>query len=165
MTLSPEGLGMLSTLSDPEERRRVRHLSPFIVLLALATLAPLSGCGTSKPPTGSVHGSVTFDGKPVNSGNVIFENGPQGIFKASELAADGTYRVEDLPLVEYTICVQPPEAEVPNENSSFDGSAPLPKANVALPKDIPARYHKSHTSPERYTPTEGEQQYDIQLKK
>jgi hypothetical protein len=101
----------------------------------------------------------------VSAGSVIFENGPQGVFKSSELAADGTYRVEDLPLVEYTVCVQPPETEVPNENSSFDGTAPLPKANVALPKDIPVRYHKSHTSPERYTVTQGDQQHDIQLMK
>lgn len=135
------------------------------LFLAWLTLLPLAGCDPSSPPTGSVQGTVTFGGKPVSAGNVTFENGPAGIFKASELTADGTYRVEELPLVEYTICVQPPEAAVPNENTGFDGTAPLPKANVALPKDIPLRYHNSQTSPERFTPTEGEQQYDIALKK
>ncbi len=142
-----------------------RFTGKLFVAATLAALMPLAGCGPSQPATGSVHGKVTFDGKPVSAGSVVFENGPQGIFKVSALAGDGTYRVEDLPLVEYTVCVQPPEAEVPNENSNFDGTTPLPKTNVALPKEIPTRYHNSHATPERYTPTEGDQQYDIQLKK
>lgn len=134
-------------------------------LLIVCMLGALLGCGPSKPPSGSVHGTVSFGGNPVGAGSVIFENGPEGIFKASELAADGTYRVEDLPLVEYIVCVQPPEPELPNENTGFDGSAPLPKGHVSHPKEIPIRYHNSHTSPERYTVIAGDQQFDIQLKK
>lgn len=142
-----------------------RPLSPCGAKLLLASLLlfPLAGCGD--PPTGAVTGAVTFQGKPVESGNVIFENGEQGIFKAAELTTGGEYRLEGLPLVEYKVSVRPPDPELPNENSGFDGRKPLPKANVAPPKDIPAPYHSSQTTPLRHTVAKGEQRFDIPLEK
>jgi hypothetical protein len=133
------------------------RLGAVWLLLAISV-----GCGD--PPTGSVSGRVTFGGHVIGEGNVVFENGEQGLFKAAEIGSDGTYRFDDLPLVEYTVSVRPPEPEVPNENLGFDGRAPLPKAKVAPSKGIPPLYHTTQSSPLRHTVQKGEQKYDIELK-
>src|SRR5262245_29789774 len=54
----------------------------FIVFASLA----IFGCGSDGPPRYRVHGMVTYEGKPVPAGTIIFEpdasqknDGPQGL--------------------------------------------------------------------------------------
>ncbi|NLF06672.1 MAG: hypothetical protein GX594_01660 [Pirellulaceae bacterium] len=51
-----------------------------------------AGCGPSRPATAPVHGRVTYQGKPVVEGTIIFhpEKGRQSI---GEIAPDGTYKL------------------------------------------------------------------------
>ena len=66
--------------------------------LVVFTLAALPGCGRSGPKTVSVSGKVTYKGKPVSKGNVVFQpvDLPKGRpFRPSrgELREDGSYRM------------------------------------------------------------------------
>ena len=67
-----------------------RNGLPSAILLALVCLLP--GCGKAGPETYSVTGTVTWRGKPVPTGNVMFvpDNGPPAV---GLIAADGTYRL------------------------------------------------------------------------
>lgn len=57
--------------------------------LLAAVLAAVAGC--SGPPTAAVRGTVTFDGRPVKSGTVVFDPDPA---KGSD-AAQGTAEIAD----------------------------------------------------------------------
>ena len=64
--------------------------------LVAFTLAALPGCGKSGPKTVSVSGKVTYKGKPVSKGNVVFQpvDVPKGQpFRPSrgEIREDGSY--------------------------------------------------------------------------
>lgn len=60
----------------------------FFVALGLSTC----GCGSGRPETAPVHGQVTYQGKPVVEGTIIFY--PQkGRPATASLAPDGTYRL------------------------------------------------------------------------
>jgi len=47
-----------------------RH--PFFLLILAFSVLPLSGCGASAEKTQRVSGTVTFDGKPLESGVMMF---------------------------------------------------------------------------------------------
>jgi hypothetical protein len=123
------------------------------------------GCGEGPPPTGSVNGTVTYKGQPVTSGAAMLENAEQGTIAAGELDASGKFRVEGLRLGEYVVTIVPPPVEMPNENSSFDGTKALVAPKVVAPKDIPAKFASSQTSPLRHTIVEGESEFSIDLAK
>jgi len=72
---------------------RKARVSSCLLLLAVA-----AGCGESLPPTVSVEGKVTWQGKPLTDGTVMFH--PVAIPEGSprrpatcELGPDGTYRL------------------------------------------------------------------------
>src|SRR5882672_2162752 len=58
----------------------------FVAVLSLATVGAVAGCGTDGPPRFHVKGQVTFAGKTVPAGTIVFEpdlsqgnDGPQGM--------------------------------------------------------------------------------------
>jgi hypothetical protein len=64
----------------------------LVLFLGLALLAAVTGCGKSdRPELGTVAGTVTLDGRPLPSANVIFTpNGP-GRTSLGVTDADGKY--------------------------------------------------------------------------
>ncbi|MFO0797050.1 MAG: hypothetical protein U0804_06200 [Gemmataceae bacterium] len=102
------------------------------VLLAFA----LVGCAGGKP-TGTVAGTVSYNGGPVHSGslNLISTSGAAALAKIGD---GGAFKVDgELPAGEYTAYVTPPVPE------------PLPPgANAAAPKkfEVPAKYQAPTTS-------------------
>jgi hypothetical protein len=72
-----------------------RHTSPrrrraAVLSLLVPLLLSLAGCG---PGVCDVGGKITYRGKPVVCGSVIFV-GPDGMTKAANLNQDGTYMVK-----------------------------------------------------------------------
>jgi hypothetical protein len=61
------------------------------VIGVLMVLAGLVGCGATGPPMAPVRGVVTFDGKPLQSGNVVFIPEIGGKFASGEISSDGAY--------------------------------------------------------------------------
>ena len=61
-----------------------------MILVTVITLPIVLGCGPSRPETATVTGKVTFQGKPVPEGTIMFypENGRSA---SGRIQADGTY--------------------------------------------------------------------------
>jgi len=65
---------------------------PASTLLAVVTLALLIGCGGPDSDRASVSGKVTFDGEPVETGQIAFEPQGQGRFGIAQIV-DGAYQM------------------------------------------------------------------------
>ena len=77
------------------------HPNRRTIVSALA-IALIAGCnGGGAPPSGSVSGKVTIDGKPLTGGSIRFHaTSPDAKVKASGgvITADGSYIVPDAPI-------------------------------------------------------------------
>lgn len=69
------------------ERRPVRL---GLLVVCLAGGAAAAGCGPGYPETAEVHGEVTYAGKPVPEGRILFWPA-EGRPAMADLAADGSY--------------------------------------------------------------------------
>lgn len=87
----------------------MRSISPRrqAVLACVVGLASTFGCGPSGPETFSVSGTVTVNGKPVETGRINFENSAKGTGGSSELKSGGSYTAQ-LQKGDYRISVTPP---------------------------------------------------------
>ena len=146
---------MLRTLNPQHVTRRAG------LLLGLVCLIGVLGCGGSAD-LGSVTGTVTLDGKPLDHGTVYFlpeaGHGAEG-----EIQSDGTYRLgtygkSDGALVgEHRVGVAvlakpvwPPNYDNPDRSSKSELS-------------VPAHYGSPQTSGIRYTVQPGSNEYNIEL--
>ena len=131
----------------------MRYTIPFC--LALAVVVPLAGCGPSGPETYEVSGTVTFDGKPVPDGEIVFRDAEgtagswagkieDGQFRFRSTA--GKKRVEIIAYREYEDPALAEGAEGPTTGEMY----------------IPDKYNtKSELSPE--VPPEGPNEFDFPL--
>ena len=113
------------------------------VCAALLTALGPAGCNRSED-RGEVAGRVTYQGRPVSEGMLIFSDPAKGIFITASLAADGTFRVGTakgfgLPSGKYRVAVVPPSMELP---VGLTKDTPRIKEH----RNIPQRYRKSETS-------------------
>ena len=72
------------------------------VVLALAALATISGCGGGAsyegPERAEVSGSVTLDGTPLPYGAIVFRSSVGGQRQASGVIQNGSYSIEEATL-------------------------------------------------------------------
>jgi hypothetical protein len=155
----------------------------FIAGVAVVVLAMLSGCGGGK---GSVSGKVTYKGKILKGGNVIFEGDKT---YSTRIKEDGTYESPPMSTGTYKVCVdtsnlKPRNAGYNDKNVSkstteapkVDADANIPEGYTpSNPKNssfykgsenytaIPSKYTKADQTPLSYTVTGGSQPYDIEL--
>ncbi|MEA3341866.1 MAG: hypothetical protein U9R15_18030 [Chloroflexota bacterium] len=123
----------------------LRRKSVSVVLLVLGSIL-MAGCGESLPETVEIHGKVTWEGKPLNNGTVIFESvgdGPDAPLRPAKgyLNSDGTYRLSTF---------RTNDGAMPGQYAvlihAFT-SAPSIEAMGPPPKSaIPASYGRSDTS-------------------
>jgi len=115
----------------------MKSVGVFVVLLAAASL--LVGCGPGGPVTHQVTGTVTFDGAPVQDGDIVFRD-PAGKEKSyGGRIENGEFSLEVSPgakRVEITAM-----REVPGE---FDTMNPGEKVPLKEPY-IPAEYNTNST--------------------
>jgi hypothetical protein len=103
----------------------------FILLLALAV-----GCGSGRPKTAVVRGTVTYKGKPVPNGTITFtpNSGPTA---TGEIAPDGSYQLttfrkgDGAVLGEHKVVVV---AMQKNNDPNIEAFTPLP------PPIVPTKY-------------------------
>jgi hypothetical protein len=146
----------------------VRHAARWGGLLLLA--GAVAGCGGKSGAT--VSGSVSYKGKPVTSGEVVFLS-PDG--KASVRAAigpDGTYTAKNVPVGPAKLAVDNPAPA----GAAAAGRAPAGKAPPANDPEVqemkekashyvatPPRYADPNQSGLSYTVTSGTQKHDVPL--
>lgn len=121
---------------------------------SFCVLGLLAGCGGGAPPerpTGKVSGKVTFNGKPVTEGTVVFENLKESVTRGAKLGAEGKYHEEKVPALSYSVYIIPK----PPENAGGPASSPDGKPVVASAPDIPEKYRLPATSGFTATVKEG----------
>jgi len=140
-------------------------------LISVGLMIPLVGCSRDPnlPKLGKVTGKVTYNGKPVTSGHVVFtpaegKGGETGQTATGEIASDGGYEMttfntgDGAILGQHIVTVQVRSGEMPK---------PKPDSTIdyVLPKSaLPSTYSSAEKSPLRYTVKEGSNTYNIELK-
>jgi hypothetical protein len=147
--------------------------------LLLMTLFVFSvGCGPNYKARGSVKGKVTFEGKSLPTGTVVFL-GKNNMSGSAAIDKDGNYSLPDAPLGDVTIIVMVPKPppgglekmKLPpgtKEGKSIDpeGSGKSISIMGTLPTHIvpiPDKYGNEATSGLTYTVQKGEQTHNIAL--
>jgi len=122
---------------------------PFLTLLAAGLcLATCLGCGPKRPPTAVVSGHVTYAGKPLAVGRIMFW--PQhGRPAMGEIGPDGGYRLTTFAhgdgalLGSCRVTIEAKQDAPPPKGPNPDG---LPPINV-IKWLIPQSYSRQETSP------------------
>ncbi len=101
-------------------------------------LGALCGCGGSEP-SGSVQGTVTLKGKPLEDGQVLLFAEPGRPVSAAAISANGVFQfAEPIPAGKYAVAILPAGEELP-------AGAEPPSVKTALPQ-IPPKYRSEVTS-------------------
>lgn len=143
-------------------QRRVAKRQCNLWPLAMLTIGlALSGCG-DREVRGRISGKVTFQGRPVTEGLVLFSNARKGIHMTAPLKADGAYEVltakgAGLPLETYQVCVTPPLPQV------VTGASEEPSEVKPYP-NIPPRYRDPKTSGLTLTVASADNRFDIDMR-
>lgn len=130
-------------------------MSPFmkrhVVLAALFGAICAVGCGQSHTPLAPVTGNVTYRGKPLASGTIIFESGRRlasGKIFNGKIAEVTTYRKNDgAPIGAHRVAIQAAEIRDDSAIVSHPGAAPTADGYMGVGKSlIPARFRDPKTS-------------------
>ncbi len=140
----------------------MRQHAPGWIVVAIVSALSVAGCGgsdTTRPSLAKVSGVVTYKGKPVNKGSVIFtpvlgKGGETGQVATSMLGEDGsfaltTFDTEDGAILGQHIMTIEARTEDLNQLNK-----PGPNGEIAyiLPKpSVPSKYTNPESSPLRYT--------------
>jgi hypothetical protein len=148
----------------------VRHLISLVTGLGL--VFQLSGCSSydsNMPKLGKVRGKVSYQGKPVNTGRVVFtpvggKGGDTGQGASGEVESDGTYEMTTFNAGDGAILGQHIVTVVVREKTAM----PKPDADghikYEVPKALtPAKYATADKSPLRCTVVEGGTVFDIEM--
>jgi hypothetical protein len=134
-------------------------------LLLLVVAAALVGCGSGEV-RGRIVGKVTFQGRPVTDGILVFSDDEKGVHMTTRLGPDGGYELRTakgvgLPVGTYRISVCPPP--LAPAKISFEPDAAATSGHVNEYVNIPARYRDQATSGLTVTVKEGENALDIAM--
>jgi len=114
-----------------------RRLCLLVPMWTTALL--LAGC-SSGPPSGSVSGTVKYQGVALNNGTVSFY-GPDNRQRHATIQADGTYKATDVAVGANKVTVVVPPA--PNAELAQD---PIAKGKAGTPVEVPQVYSDPKTS-------------------
>jgi hypothetical protein len=144
------------------------HLRQLSLLAIVPMALSLAGC--SSGGRGSLAGKVTYQGKTVAYGTVMAICS-DGITRSSNIAEDGTYRIEDMPAGRVMLGVVSPEPPDPGAFAGREGGrgggaeSPRPQffdRSKWFP--IPDQLGDPRMSGQETTVSAGENSFDVQLK-
>jgi hypothetical protein len=135
--------------------------SLFHPVVGLGLLALAAGCQGK----GDVSGTVTYEGRPLVFGTVLFE-GSDGGLRQSNIGTDGSYTVRGVATGEAKVAVS---SLNPNSSDFIaiqreGGKKPPPRPEVRGWFPIPKKYDAPYTSGLTYPIKRGENKIDIELK-
>jgi len=148
------------------------------ILLASLGLVLLFGCGGKRSTGGSVTGTITYKGKPVNGAMLFFHpTSGEGNDIAVPTTQEGTFSAFDIPPGEYKIFVEssriPPEAlkgpEIPKGMDPAKAEEMKQKFQQMRGQEaptipFPAKYKDVATTDLKCTISQGKQQLTLELK-
>jgi hypothetical protein len=147
----------------------VRHLLSLVAGLGL--VYHLSGCSAdpNMPKLGKVSGKVSYQGKPLDAGRVVFtpvagKGGESDQGASGEISSDGSYEMttfntgDGAVLGQHIVTVVVQKGEMPKPDANGHIKYELPK------NATPAKYATADKSPLRCTVVEGRMTFDIELK-
>ena len=149
----------ISQLAPAALRGTLRRRQPCAAAVALMCLL-LAGCGggSEAEPTGTVSGTVTFNGQPWTTGRVNFVSESTGSSGAGDLQENGSYRIErELPAGDYKVYLSDPG--LGDQPPSEDGNPELGTALEALPE----KYRSEATTDLTAKIVEGDNTFDFPL--
>jgi len=117
--------------------KQLAHSFRFPLVLFVAVM--LSGCGDAGPKRYPVRGRVTYEGKPVTTGNVTFvpEHGPMA---GGTIGPDGSYTLQAVAGT-HRVAVKAVPAPPPGMNPMQNPEGYVPPAPL-----VPAKYNRTATS-------------------
>jgi hypothetical protein len=77
--------------------RACHQRSAWLRMAGLVVLVFVAGCGRTGPPTATLEGSVTLDGKPLEKGTISFVSQEKTGGSATAEIVAGPYRAEHVP--------------------------------------------------------------------
>ncbi|MCS7238681.1 MAG: carboxypeptidase-like regulatory domain-containing protein [Thermoguttaceae bacterium] len=109
------------------------------VLVGALLVCTLAGCGGREAVRQmcSVEGTVTYQGKPVTGGFVVFTNLPARVVQSGQLDSEGRYRIPEIPVGDYQVHLGDPPPPAPDEAGAADRPQPL---------NVPNKYKSASTS-------------------
>ena len=122
------------------------------------------------PKLGKVHGKVTYQGKPLDAGRVVFtpaagKGGESGQSASGEIDSDGTYEMTTFNTGDGAILGQHIVTVVVPEKGEMPKPDEYSHIKYVVPKNLtPAKYATADKSPLRCTVVEGGTKFDIELK-
>jgi hypothetical protein len=132
------------------------------------------GCGAdpTMPKLGKVYGTVSYHGKPVDAGHIVFtpvagKGGETGQTATGEIESDGTYTMTTFNTGDGAILGQHVVTVTVREKGTEAYPKPKPSGAIdyKLPKSLaPKRYETADKSPLRCTVLETGTKFDIELK-
>jgi len=148
----------------------MKPISRVAFFLGSLLLVALAGCGGE--PVGKVSGKVTFEGKELPGGTVVFVTEDDKKTERVPINSDGTYVSTTVPLGKLKVAVEPgakgASANMPKgvERPNIPADSPAAKvyANAGTYVDIPKHVRSSATSNLTLTVKSGSQTFDIPLK-
>jgi hypothetical protein len=127
-------------------RDRLQSFSVFdpcfirVNIVAFLAVVSIGGCGGDKLARYRVSGKVTFQGQPVERGEITFEDPNAGQVNSSTLQSGGGYSLE-LPAGDFKVSVAPPLVETKGTGVTPPDMVPDPAV-----KNIPKKYWRQETS-------------------
>jgi hypothetical protein len=137
-----------------------RFLRRTILPTACAAILIVSGCQRNSLPLAQVQGTVSFQGKPLQRGEVTFmpESGTPGPTAIGKIQADGSFKMQTL---------ESAGAAIGRHRVMVHCRSPLTPEearNLVIPKSlIPEKYSSEKDTPLRFEVKKGENKYRIVL--
>ncbi len=154
----------------------IRRVFDWLCFTAVVLLTSAVGC-SPEPNTATVRGSVTYKGKPVTSGLVLFyaeakANANETPVASAVIQGDGAYVTDLVPKGSVIVAIDPePLAAISAMVNPTRGPRPKDGPEPAVPSSpsksgmrLPDKYQRPETSGLKYTIDSRNQTIDIVLK-
>jgi hypothetical protein len=148
------------------KRTTAKKTRPTAALLLFVLLLGAGGCGNRA----TVSGKVTFQGRPVTHGSVIFLLA-DGTAQSVAIQPDGSYQIENVPPGTAKIAVisrNPTRGRSTTGNRKPAGAGNSAKASAKTPTvgwfPLPARFESPESSGLRCEMASGQMGHDIEMK-
>lgn len=139
-----------------------------IVTLAAAFAIGCGNGGDDGEPTGTVHGTALFQGRPIPADSfVVLMHSEKGLTATGRVDDEGHFRItspegEHIPVGEYAVAVTPPEGEARSNDEAMallSSGTPIEDPHT----QIPAKHRNPATSGVTFTVAAGENTLNLEL--
>lgn len=147
------------------------YIMKRIVIVSIG-LFLLAGCGPTHPNEGTVKGTITYNGKPVNGATLhLYPAAGGDIYTAVPVGQDGAFSTSDVPLGDYKVVVEgstgmngiPSTKDIPPDQlAKMQAQIDKMKTTPTIP--FPDKYKQPETTVLTCKIVQGDQTLKLELK-